>query len=144
MASIVILCKPLLDAASGKIPILSDFSVEEASPVSFLSFPGKKENEETTGVLRRISPREFMQKRSREKVYIHFLTAPFACPFYCFKNSSTKRSVSARSCCAVVPRMARPGRTLVVGIAARILSGVLVRPLPSCVQKGITVFPEKS
>ena len=37
------LFKELFDAASGKIPILSDSSVEEASPVSFLSFPGKKE-----------------------------------------------------------------------------------------------------
>ena len=59
MASIVSLCKPLLNVASGKIPILSDSSVEEASPVSFLSFPGKKGNEETTGVLRGIYPRDF-------------------------------------------------------------------------------------
>ena len=45
MVSIVSLCKPLLDAASGKIPILSDSSVEEASPASSLSSTGKKENE---------------------------------------------------------------------------------------------------
>ena len=45
MASIASLCEPLLDAASGKIPILSDSSVEEASPVSSLSSTGKKENE---------------------------------------------------------------------------------------------------
>ena len=45
MASIASLWAPTLDAASGKIPILSDSSVEEASPV-ILSFPGKKGNEE--------------------------------------------------------------------------------------------------
>ena len=50
------LFKELFDAASGKILILSDSSVEESSPVSFLFFPGKKGNEETTGVLRGISP----------------------------------------------------------------------------------------
>ena len=53
------LFKELFDAASGKIPILSDSSVEEASPVSFLSFPGKKGNEETTGVLRESNPRDY-------------------------------------------------------------------------------------
>ncbi len=74
----------------------------------------------------------------------HIGIPAFLCLFHCFKNASTKRSVSARSCCAVVPRMARPGRICAAGIAARILSGVLVSPLPSCVQKGMTVFPEKS
>ena len=66
VASIVSLCEPLLDAASGKIPILSDSSVEEASPVSFLSFPGKKGNEETTGVLRGSTPHDFTKKAGRK------------------------------------------------------------------------------
>ncbi len=45
VANIASLCEPSLDAESGKIPILSDSSVEEASP-AILSFSEKKGNEE--------------------------------------------------------------------------------------------------
>ena len=63
MASIASLWAPALDAASGKIPILSDSSVEEASP-AILSSTGKKGNEERQEFCGK-SPRVILHKNVR-------------------------------------------------------------------------------
>lgn len=84
-----------------------------------------------------------------EGLHFHRLTSNMSdpydfAPYPLPKNLSTAVLAASGSFCAVSPFMASPSGTDAPIQISLILSAVPAKPLPACVQNGITVFPEKS